>query len=136
MNLTFKASQAFEFIQQLLDNNSNEDLWNKYFFAKIGVDSAGHISIEATIIFQKHEDFWDFKRNFNFPYLSVCTLNDDLIIDIRTADEYLSACTDKDRSVLFYEDYTDFVFLKQKPTQLHERMLEQMGFNYVLIPNS
>lgn len=136
MNLTFKAPQAFEFIQKLLDNNSNEDLWNKYFFAKIGIDSTGNITIEATITFEKHEDFWDFKRNFNFPYLSVCTLNDDLIIDIRTADEYLSACTDKDRSVLFYEDYTDFVFLKRKPTQLHERMLEQMGFNYVLIPNS
>lgn len=117
MNLTFKAPQAFEFIQKLLDNNSNEDLWNKYFFAKIGTDSKGLISIEATITFQKHEDFLDFKRNFNSPYLSVCTLNDDLIIDIRTTKEYLSACTDKDRSILFYDD-----------TQLHERMLEQMGY--------
>lgn len=117
MNLTFKAPQAFEFIQKLLDNNSNEDLCNKYFFAKIAVDSAGLISIEATITFEKYEDFLDFKRNFNSPYLSVCTLNDDLIIDIRTLNEHLSACTDMDRSVFF---------LEENPTQLHERMHEQM----------
>lgn len=104
MNLTFKAPQAFEFIQKLLDNNSNEALWNKYFFAKIGVDSTGLISIEATITFEKYEDFLDFKRNFNSPYVSVCTLNDDLIVDIRTHNEHLSACTDMDRSVFFLEE--------------------------------
>lgn len=118
MNLTFKAPQAFEFIQQLLDNNSNEALWNKYFFAKISIDSMGLISIEATLTFEKYEDFLDFKRNFKSPYISVCTLNDDLIIDIRTHNEHLSACTDMDRSVFF---------LEENPTELHERMHEQLG---------
>jgi hypothetical protein len=136
MNLTIKASTAFEFLELLLEHNSNEVLWNKYLFAKLSTDSTGQVCVTKAQTFNDAQDFWNFKRNFNFPYLSICSLHNDLIIDVRTDDEYISACTDQARSVLFYEDYTDFVFLKHKPTRLHEKMLEQMGFNYVLVSNS
>lgn len=136
MNLAIKASSAFEFLELLLDHNSNEVLWNKYLIAKLSTDSAGKVFIAEPQIFENAEEFWNFKRNFNFPYLSICSLQDDLIVDVRTNDEYVSACTDRARSVLFYEDYTDFIFLKNKPTRLHKKMLTQMGFDYVLISSS
>lgn len=136
MNLAFKANQAIEFIQMLLDNNPNDFLWNKYFFAKVATDKSGFIQVEKITVFNNEEKFWAFKKNFNFPYFSLATKNNDLIIEIRTSDEFLTACTDKSQKVLFYEDYTDFVFLNEPPTSTHKKMLADLGFDYVLISNS
>lgn len=136
MNLKFKATKGIEFIQKILDHNSNEVLWDKCLFAIVSNDSEGFIQVESIRTFEKNEDFWEFKKNFTFPYLSIGTLNNDLLIEIRTSDEFITACTDKSQKVLFYEDYTHFIFLDEPPSRIHKKMLDDLGFNYVLISSS